>query len=56
MGVTFDSSKVVEASVGNATVTFTNGNAATFAFTVNGATANKAITRQVFAPPGTLCR
>jgi len=37
-------------------VTFANGNGATFAYTVNGVTQSKAIARQVFAPPGTVCQ
>lgn len=51
----FDSSKVVETVVGAATVTFANGNSANLAYTVNGVTQTKAITRQVFVPPGTIC-
>jgi probable HAF family extracellular repeat protein len=54
--VPFDASKVAETQVGTATVTFANGNAATFAYTVNGQSANKAITRQVFVAPGTVCQ
>jgi hypothetical protein len=56
IGVTFDSSKVVETPAGTAAATFTNGNAATFAYTVNGAAGSKAVTRQVFMPPGTSCQ
>jgi hypothetical protein len=56
VGVAFDSSKVVETPAGTATATFTNGNAATFAYTVNGTAGSKAITRQVFALPGTICQ
>ena len=52
----FDTTRVAETIVGTANVTFANGNAATFAYTVNGATQSKAITRQVFVPPGTACR
>ena len=52
----FDTSKVVETPVGTATVTFANGNAATFAYTVNGTSRTKAITRQVFVSPGTVCQ
>jgi predicted outer membrane repeat protein len=54
--VPFDSSKVVETPAGTATVTIANGNAATFAYTVNGTSRSKAITRQVFVPPGTVCQ
>ena len=42
--------------VGTITSTFTNGNAATFAYTVNGVTQSKSITRQVFRAPGTVCQ
>jgi hypothetical protein len=52
----FDPTKVVLASVGNMTLTFANGNAGTFAYTVNGVTQTKSITRQVFRPPGTVCQ
>jgi uncharacterized protein (DUF1800 family) len=45
----------VETPIGTATVTFTDGNHASFAYTINGASQTKAITRIVFAPPGTLC-
>ena len=47
--------------VGTATFTFTDGNNATFAYVVdlgdgvNKATQSKAITRQVFRMPGTVC-
>ena len=37
-------------------MTFANGNSATFAYTVNGVTQTKAITRQVFRTPGTICQ
>ena len=53
--VPFDGSKVVETFVGDATVTFADGNRATFAYTVNGTTQAKAVTRQVFVAPGTVC-
>ncbi len=46
----------VETEIGTATVTFANGNAATFAYTVNGVAQTKAITRQVFVQPGTVCQ
>jgi hypothetical protein len=54
--VPFQPGKVVETAVGSATVSFANGNSASFAYTVNGIAQTKAITRQVFAPPGTVCR
>ena len=50
---------VIRAAVGAATVTFTNGNAATFSYQVNdginSVTQTKSITRQVFRAPGTAC-
>ncbi len=41
--------------VGTVALTFTDGNSATFAYTVNGISQAKPITRQVFRPPGTVC-
>jgi hypothetical protein len=50
---------VTRMEVGTATVAFANGNAATLTFTVNDGgrttTQTKAITRQVFRAPGTVC-
>ena len=46
----------IEAEVGTATATFADGNSATLAYTVNGTTQTKAITRQVFVAPGTVCQ
>jgi hypothetical protein len=43
-------------AVGTATFTFSDGNNAQFAYTVDGVSQMKAITRQVFAPPGTVCQ
>jgi len=45
----------VETEVGTMTSTFADGNAATLAYTVNGTSRTKAIARQVFVPPGTVC-
>jgi hypothetical protein len=42
--------------VGAASFTFSDGNNATFAYTVNGVSQIKAITREVFRTPGTVCR
>ena len=52
----FDPSKVVETQVGTATLTFANGNGASFAYTVNGIAQTKAIARQAWAPSGTVCK
>lgn len=52
----WDPSKVTRMPVGNATLTFASDNSGTFAYTVNGISGSKAITRQVFAAPATRCR
>ncbi|HZI82813.1 MAG TPA: NBR1-Ig-like domain-containing protein [Casimicrobiaceae bacterium] len=54
--VPFDPARVVATAVGTATLTFTDGNNGTFAYTVNGETQQKAITRQIFTAPGTVCQ
>lgn len=52
----FDPKLIARTVVGDANFTFTDGNHATFAYTVNGVTQAKPITREVFAAPGTVCR
>ena len=52
----FDPAQVAKTAVGTATLTFADGNNATFAYTVGAISGSRAITRQVFVPPGTLCR
>src|SRR6185312_8557192 len=42
-------------SVGSASFTFSDGNTATFTYTVEGISQSKAITREVFTAPGTAC-
>ena len=55
--VPFDSATVVETTVGTATFTVVDGNNVTFAYTVNGVSQTKPITRQVFAAPAaTTCQ
>jgi len=54
--VPFDPSQVAGTPVGTATLTFTDGNNATFAYNVNGVQQIKQLTRQVFSPPGTVCQ
>jgi len=58
--VPFNPDTVIRTPVGTATVTFTNGNAATLSYQVNdgsgSVTQTKSITRQVFRAPGTVCR
>jgi len=53
--VPFNPANVMLTSVGTATFTFSDGNDASFAYTVNGIAQAKAITRQVFQAPGTVC-
>ncbi len=52
----FNPDNVVNTPVGAATFTFSDGNHATFAYTVNGVSQSKAITREVFRTPGTVCQ
>jgi len=53
----FDPAKVTRTAVGSATLTFSDGANGTFAYTVNGgASQTKAITREVFVSPGTVCQ
>ena len=58
----FDPTKVTVTAVGTASFTFTDGNNGTFNYSVdlgdgvNKATQSKAITRQVFRAPGTVCQ
>ena len=47
---------VTGTNVGTATFSFTDGNSASFAYTVNGVSQTKVITREVFQPPGTTCQ
>ncbi len=54
--VPFDPSKVTETPVGTLTLTFSDGANGTFAYTVNGVSQVKAITREVFVTPGTVCQ
>jgi hypothetical protein len=54
--VPFDTAKVLNTAVGNATFTVVDGNNISFSYTVNGSPQQvKTITRQVFAGPGTVC-
>jgi hypothetical protein len=47
---------VVATEVGSATFTFSGPNEGTFAYTLDGISQGKAITRQSFAVPETVCR
>jgi len=53
--VPFNPANVLATAVGNATFPFSDGNNATFAYTVNNISQVKNITREIFAPPGTVC-
>ena len=52
----FDPAMVNDTQVGTATVTLANSNSASFSYTVNGISQTKALTRQVYASPGTVCQ
>jgi len=52
----FDPAQVVPVKVGTGTFTFTDGNTATFDYTVNDVTQSKTITRQVLGTVGTMCQ
>ncbi len=52
----FDPARVALTAVGAVGLAFADGNHATFSYTVNGTAQSKAITRQVFRPPGTVCQ
>jgi len=52
----WDPGRVVATKVGSATFSFTDATNGTFTATVNGTTQAKAITRQLFSTPATVCR
>ena len=54
--VPFDSAAVRLTAVGTATLTFNDGNTASFVYTVNGVSQTKLIAREVFRVPGTVCQ
>jgi len=41
---------------GTGTFTFPDGGSGTFAYTVNGVSQSKSITRQVYSTPATICK
>ena len=53
--VVFDPAKVTATAVGTMKLTFAHDILGTFAYTVNGVTQSKTITREVFAEFGTAC-
>ncbi len=54
--VPFSPAAVTATAVGSGNLTFSDANNGTFAYVVNGFTQTKAITRQVFRTPGTVCQ
>jgi hypothetical protein len=52
----FNPASFVPTEVGKATFTFSDGNNASFSYTVNGVAQMKAITRQIFGGNGTVCQ
>ena len=52
----WDPKQVQVNPVGTATFTFSDANTGTFAYTLNGVSQTKSITRQVFSSPTTVCR
>ena len=52
----WDRTMVTETVVGSESVTFADGNNATFAYTMSGNPQSKPITRQVLVAPGTICQ
>ncbi len=53
--VPFDPDNVTRMAVGSAALAFSDGNHAAFTYDLFGVDQTKAITRQVFRPPGTAC-
>lgn len=53
--VPFSPAAVVATVVGSITFTFSDGNHASFAYLADGVSQIKALTREVFQPPGTVC-
>jgi hypothetical protein len=54
--VPFNPASVALTPVGNVTLTFLTGNSATFAYTVDGISQSKVVTREILQAPGTLCQ
>ncbi|MGH8802665.1 MAG: hypothetical protein ACREX6_10295, partial [Casimicrobiaceae bacterium] len=54
--VPFDPAAVSFVEVGSASFSFSDGNHGTFQYTVGSVTQSKAITREVFSAPGTVCQ
>ena len=54
--VPFNPASAVPTAVGTATLSFADGNMGTFAYTVNGVSQTKAVTREIFSGGGTICQ
>jgi hypothetical protein len=54
--VPFNPANVQRVAVGTGTLTFADGNNATFAYSVSGVSQSKNITREVFQGSGTVCQ
>ena len=54
--VPFNPTDVNGTPTGNLTLTFADGNNATFAYSIDGIAQSKQITREVLVPPGTVCQ
>ena len=54
--VPFDPTKIATTEVGSGAFTFTDASNGTFAYTVNGVSQTKAIMREVFSPPTSVCK
>jgi len=54
--VPFNPANISPTDVGAATLSFSDGANGTFAYSVNGIEQSKPITREVFAPPDTVCQ
>ena len=52
----WSASRVGVAAAGEVRLAFTDPNNATFSYTLDGVTQSKAVTRQVYATPKTVCR
>jgi hypothetical protein len=52
----FNPNAVVSTAMGSATFSFSDGNNASFAYTVNGVSQVKPITREIFSGTGTVCQ
>jgi len=54
--VPFNPASIVASEVGSATLTFSDASNGVFAYTLNGVTQSKPITREIFQSPATVCK